>query len=97
MKYILLSLFATGSIFAMPPQSKIDCFLAHTKFKALVTFLSSGNAVAFDKNGNETATESFNQLYEEFLKECKEERVRKDKIITGIMNGSIDPNTIDMQ
>ena len=79
MKFLLPSLLLTGSIFAMQPQSKNDCFVAHTRFKAMITLLSGHIRNLTDKNGNAVTDKSFNQIYEEFLQECREEALQKSK------------------
>ena len=51
------------------PKSKDDCFLAHTKFKALMTLLSGGHYRVLDPKSNNTLDEQ----YEKFVRECREE------------------------
>jgi hypothetical protein len=73
LKAILISLFVCSSMMAVQnPQSKEDCFLAHTKFKALNALLSGGNYYRYHRNKDGSAT-TFESIYADFLKECIEE------------------------
>lgn len=113
MKRLLFSLLLTSSIFGMQPQSKNDCFLAHTKFKGMITLLSGNNWRPIDKEGN-VVQKNFDVMYEEFLQECREEALQKSKeklliekavsgkiepklMIEGLINGSIEAKNIDIQ
>lgn len=100
MKRLLFSLLLTSSIFGMQPQSKNDCFLAHTKFKGMMTLLSGNNWRPIDKEGN-VVQKNFDVMYEEFLQECREEALQKSKervAITQSLSQEIDDimKSIDM-
>lgn len=84
MKYLLLSLLLASSIFAIKPQSKHDCFLAYTKFHALIQscthqYIRSGGGghgygygITAISNPDEQA-KCIEHYYNEFVKECREE------------------------
>ena len=79
MKYVLFILFTTINISAMEgkeehprlPQSKHECFLALTKFKAMVRACANRDAsLTYD------AQDCVRDYYNEFVKECKAEAER---------------------
>lgn len=65
-----IAILATGSILAMQPQSKHDCFFAYTKFKANSQAMAQQNAVWDSK------LQKIAGFYAEFVKECIEEKKR---------------------
>lgn len=61
------------------PQSKNDRFLAHTRFKALMTLLSGGHYRVLDAKSSNTLDEQFEKFVQECRKEIKENQTNQNK------------------